>query len=64
MDKQANIRNVTVTSHLDNRGKSMLQDFLIREAGIIIESTSERLEATASGCVDKCVTLKSLSCNV
>ena len=62
MGKQANIRNMTVTAHLDNHGKSMLQDFLIREAGIIIESSNERLEAT--GCVDTCVTLKSLSCNV
>ena len=35
MGKQANIRNMTVTAHSDSHGKSMLQDFLIREAGII-----------------------------
>ncbi len=41
MGKQANIRNVSVTAHLDNRGKATMLDFLIRAAGIIITSRSK-----------------------
>ena len=57
MGKQANIRNVSVTTHTDDSGKSMLIGSLISEAGIITESMSEVLAASA-GCVDRCITLK------
>jgi translation elongation factor EF-4 len=62
MGKQANIRNVSVTALMDNHGKAMLQDFLIRAAGIIVTSTSKA--HGASDCVDNCITLKSTSHNV
>ena len=61
MGKQVNIRNVSVTAHMDNCGKSMLIDSLVGKSLIITESLSEALDVEI-GCVDRCITLK--SCNV
>lgn len=61
MGKQTNIRNVSMTAHTDDHGKSMLIDSLVGKAGIITESLSAALDAE-TGCVDRCITLK--SCNV
>ncbi len=36
MDKQANIRNISVIAHVDH-GKSTLSDSLVAKAGIISE---------------------------
>lgn len=58
MGKQANIRNVSIIAHMDGRGKSMLIDSLVGKAGIITESLNEALDAE-TGCVDRCITLKS-----
>merc|ERR1711937_178457 len=60
MDKQHNIRNMSVIAHVDH-GKSTLTDSLVAAAGIIaVEAAGDqRLTDTRQDEQDRCITIKS-----
>ena len=60
MDKQANIRNMSVIAHVDH-GKSTLTDCLVSKAGIIPESRAgqTKFTDTRKDEQERCITIKS-----
>ncbi|KAL9647150.1 hypothetical protein ABK040_004866 [Willaertia magna] len=62
MDKQAQIRNMSVIAHVDH-GKSTLTDSLVAEAGIIAAASAgdQRFMDTREDEQERCITIKSTS---
>merc|ERR1711976_245324 len=60
MDKKSNIRNMSVTAHVDH-GKSTLTDSLVSKAGIIAgaKAGETRFTDTRKDEQERCITIKS-----
>ena len=60
MDKQTNIRNMSVIAHVDH-GKSTLTDSLVSKAGIIADAKAgdTRFTDTRKDEHERCITIKS-----